>query len=292
MLVAAYRFVDWNGVISDFIADPQMIYEKYWPYRAIRKALFKDAEPLVSVVMATRNNGETIARAVSSLLEQTHRNLEVIVVDDNSDDDTADIVLELQRTDPRVRYVRNETHRGTGKSRNRGMRMARGAYLTFQDGDDVSHPARIEMQVRTLLKRPDKVLVTCNYVRVTEDGIRLYLNRRRVMECIVSMMFPRRPVLETVGYFRDMSVSEDTEYYERIKIAFGADSKTLIFRTLYHALFRPTSSFFSDVHFERIAPDKIVYDRAPRQAEAYETVKQRLERIRRGDLNVYVEYED
>lgn len=284
----AFRSIDRRGLLSDFIADPQTVYECYWPYRALRKMLFSKAEPLVSIVMATRNNAATIEAAIESLLQQSHKQLEIVVVDDDSIDETHAIVRKIQSRDVRVRYFRNNTHAGTGRSRNRGMQLARGAYLTFQDGDDTSHPSRIEMQLHKLLTDPRKKVTTCNYVRVTEHGTRLTLNEKRIMQCVISMMFPRREVLQRVGFFSDLSVSEDTEFLERIKIAFGPECHILVFRTLYLALFRPNSSFFSDVRWKQISPNEIIYDRDERQANQYEKIKNKLGRMRRGELSCYV----
>lgn len=285
-----YRWADHRGMLSDFIADPQMIYEKYWPYRALRRRLFPRAEPLVSVVMATRNNSATIKDAVTSLLRQSHSNIEVIVVDDASEDDTKSIIRRMQMQDHRIIYFRNAHHQGTGQSRNVGMHKAQGEYLTFQDGDDISHPARIEMQLQRLLSDPTKKISVCNYVRVNGHGTRLWLNEKRIMTCGIAMMFPRREALEKVGYFSDMSVSEDYEYLARLKIAFGPSSYSLVFRTLYFALFRPGSSFFGDVKWTQIAPDRIIYDREETQAQRLQKVQEKLNKMRNGELSYYVAY--
>jgi len=82
-----------------------------------------------------------------SLIPQTYENIEIIVVDDHSTDGTEDLVKEIMAQDDRIVYVRNEKNMGTYASRNVGMKMARGSYVTTHDGDDYSLPWRIEEQV-------------------------------------------------------------------------------------------------------------------------------------------------
>lgn len=288
VVVHAYKFIDRKGVVSNYLADPQTLYEKWWPYRALRRRFFSHAEPLVSVIVATRNNETTIEKAVTSLMQQTHRNLEIIVIDDASTDGTRNTVRMLQEVDSRIRLVVNKRHAGTGSSRNKGLEAARGDYITFQDGDDYSLRHRIEMQVAAFRKFPSKRLVTCNYVRETADGSPIQVNDKRVMECVISMMFPRKEILKTVGYFDDLSVSEDTDYLERIKIAFGSSCHVLVFRTLYRALFRKDSSFFSDVEIVECDGQKVIYQRGAVSTKAYERVRARHQLMRAGARSVFV----
>ena len=286
--VFAYRAIDRGGIVSDVIADPQTLLEPWWPYRFFRRRLAGRPEPLVSVVVATRNNAGTLERSIRSLAAQTHRNLEIIVVDDASEDASMRIVEALAREDGRIRYLRNPVHRGTGASRNRGMDAATGDYVTFQDGDDTSLPTRIEAQVAAFRRNAGRKVVTCNYVRVNAAGRRIRVNDKRIMVCVVSMMFPRREILEKVGYFDDISVSEDTDLLERIRIAFGRDCHANVFRTLYLALFQPTSTFFSDVEIIRNSETEVAYRRSATAASAYAEIRARHARMRAGKMPVYI----
>jgi len=99
----------------------------------------------VSVVVATRNYGRFLAGAIRSVLDQTFTNLEVIVVDDGSTDDTPDVVRPFL-ADPRVRYLRTD---GLGQSRakNLGIQQARGPLVAFLDGDDEWLPMKLGRQL-------------------------------------------------------------------------------------------------------------------------------------------------
>ena len=103
---------------------------------------------LISVIIPTHNRRELLLRAIDSVLAQTHEELEVIVVDDASTDGTQSAVLELH--EERVQYVRLNEQRGACVARNRGIDMARGEYIAFQDSDDVFHEDKLEMQLAYL----------------------------------------------------------------------------------------------------------------------------------------------
>jgi len=92
--------------------------------------------PLVSVVIPTYNRAAYIARAVSSVQNQTFPDLEIIVVDDGSIDNTVEIVAELASVDPRVRYVTHATNKGAQAARNTGIQAALGEWIAFLDSDD------------------------------------------------------------------------------------------------------------------------------------------------------------
>jgi glycosyltransferase involved in cell wall biosynthesis len=109
---------------------------------------------LVSVVMAAYNRGAWVARAVESVLTQTHRHVELLAVDDGSTDDTARV---LESFGPRVRVLR-QAHAGAEVARNLGLRRARGRFVAFIDSDDVWHAERLSSQL-PLFEREEVGLV-------------------------------------------------------------------------------------------------------------------------------------
>ncbi|OHA89209.1 MAG: hypothetical protein A2741_00240 [Candidatus Zambryskibacteria bacterium RIFCSPHIGHO2_01_FULL_43_27] len=122
-------------------------------------------KPLISVIIPAHNNASTINTAIDSIVQQTYENLEIIIVDDNSTDDTKKIVESIAQRDPRVRYYslpENDTERfdpilkrntNAGyAARNFGFTKTVGALITFQDADDASLLNRIEMQYDLLVK--------------------------------------------------------------------------------------------------------------------------------------------
>jgi glycosyltransferase involved in cell wall biosynthesis len=102
--------------------------------------------PLVSVIVPAYNAARYIRQALESVCIQTHRNIEVIVVDDGSRDETPVIVEEFAARDPRVRLVRQK-NAGVGAARNVGIRQAQGVFIAPLDADDIWHPRKLEAQV-------------------------------------------------------------------------------------------------------------------------------------------------
>src|SRR5437870_2740022 len=105
-------------------------------------------EPLVTVLMAVYNSAEFIGAAIESILSQSYRNLELLIVDDGSTDESAKIANRYG--DRRIRVIRNERNIGLTASLNRGLRQAAGEFIARQDADDLSAPTRLEAEVAAL----------------------------------------------------------------------------------------------------------------------------------------------
>lgn len=120
-------------------------------------------EELVSVVIPTYNRGDTILRCLDTVLLQTYKNIEVIVVDDGSTDETCKLFENYP--DTRVRYVTYSDNRGACYARNYGAAMANGEYIAFQDSDDEWVPDKIEKQI-IFLKKTNADFVFCGMNRI------------------------------------------------------------------------------------------------------------------------------
>jgi glycosyltransferase involved in cell wall biosynthesis len=124
--------------------------------------------PSVSVVLATYNYGRFLAESVGSVLDQTFRDLELIVVDDGSTDGTADVVRRFHG-ERRLTYIR-QAHRGPAAAFNRGLARARGRYLALHAADDAWLPTKLARQVAVLDSHPAVGLVYTDAVIVDADG--------------------------------------------------------------------------------------------------------------------------
>ena len=109
--------------------------------------------PLLSVVIPTRNRAHLVCEAIESALNQRHGRVEVIVVDDGSTDNTADVIA--RRFGSRIRYLRHEERRGAGASRNIGIRVARGHLVAFLDDDDLWLPGKLDAEISALEQFPE-----------------------------------------------------------------------------------------------------------------------------------------
>ena len=132
----------------------------------IKADMSQSTTPLVSVIIPCYNAGRWVHQAVDSCLAQTYRPIEVIVVDDGSTDDSADI---LRRYGDRIRFVQ-QPHTNGNRARNAGMALSRGRYLQFLDADDYLLPEKIASQV-ALLQETEDDAVYCDYAILTyKDG--------------------------------------------------------------------------------------------------------------------------
>lgn len=113
--------------------------------------------PLVSVVIPTYNRIHTLPASVDSVLKQSYKNLELIIMDDGSTDGTEEYVKGI--TDARVRYRKADKNMGPSAARNRGVELAQGEYLAFQDSDDEWMPDKLEKQMKIMLGNKNVSLV-------------------------------------------------------------------------------------------------------------------------------------
>ena len=100
---------------------------------------------LVSVIMPSYNTAKYIAASIDSVLAQTYKNLELIIVDDCSTDDTEAVIAGF--SDERIRFYKNEKNSGAAISRNRALREAKGKWIAFLDSDDLWTPDKLEKQI-------------------------------------------------------------------------------------------------------------------------------------------------
>ena len=179
---------------------------------------------LVSVLMSVYNGAPTLEKAAASVLAQTYRNLELILCDDASTDDTWRIMQRIAAQDARVTVFQNKTNRGLGASLNGCLSRAGGEYIARQDADDISDPDRIERTMDFLLSS-GAPYAACG-VRVFDDGgvwsTRQY--PQKITKHIIAQKNPffhptmvfRRAVLEDVGGYSETPETRRTEDYDLV----------------------------------------------------------------------------
>lgn len=122
-------------------------------------------EPLVSVIIPTYNRAHSLETSVGSILDQTTTDIELIVVDDGSNDQTAKLIAHLN--DGRIHYIGLSKNRGASAARNIGIAHARGQYIAFQDSDDEWLPHKLEKQLPLFEQFPQRRgVVYCKYQRI------------------------------------------------------------------------------------------------------------------------------
>jgi len=173
--------------------------------------------PSVSVVIPTYNRVRRIRHAVESVVTQTYADLEVLVVDDGSEDDTAQVVKECGRKDPRIRLIEHGRTRGAQAARNTGIRAARGEWIAFLDSDDQWLPYSLEARLETARREKVKVVHSECYV-IGEDGSKklfrvpamagwIYRSVLTAPGPLFQALLVVKDVLERIGYLDERIVS-------------------------------------------------------------------------------------
>ncbi|ETW11021.1 family 2 glycosyl transferase [Roseivivax marinus] len=179
--------------------------------------------PRVTVLVAVYNGVQTLRTALSSLLAQTWRNLEILVIDDCSTDGTCDLVAETAARDSRVKLLKMQQNGGAYQARNLGLDHATGEFVTIHDADDWSHPTKIESQVRFLIETPEVLGCTSEQARASDDlrFPKLRGSGRFIVFNTSSFMFRKDPVQPALGYWDTVRFGADNEFIRRMQAVFG-----------------------------------------------------------------------
>jgi hypothetical protein len=180
---------------------------------------------LVSVILPVHNRPVMLREAVESVLTQTHREFEILIVDDASTDSTPAVAEELRRASPDViRVVRQAKNSGPGPGRNRGLEQARGEFIQFLDSDDLLLPEKFERQIEVLRRIPEAGVAYGLSLRYGRDGVKRTSHRtdeefRSILPHFLwSRGWPtlsplwRRRVCDQVGGFAPLRSMEDWHY--------------------------------------------------------------------------------
>jgi glycosyltransferase involved in cell wall biosynthesis len=124
-------------------------------------------EPLISIALCTYNGARHLRTQLDSLLAQTHRNLEIVAVDDCSDDDSFSILEEYRQRDPRVRALANEANLGFRRNFERAMSLCSGEFIAPSDQDDIWEPDKLSVLLGAIGEHP---LAYCDSALIDEDG--------------------------------------------------------------------------------------------------------------------------
>ena len=184
---------------------------------------------LVSTIVPAYNRPQMLREAVASVLAQTYRPLEVIVVDDGSTDETPRVAEELARRHPEIAFLRRP-HAGPGPTREAGRQAARGEFLQYLDSDDLLRPRKFELQVAALRAHPQCGAAyghICVHPVGRPAGQQPYKGSGETRETLFPWLLAdrwwntdaplfRRSVCDAVGPWTDLPWSQDWEYDGRV----------------------------------------------------------------------------
>lgn len=174
-----------------------------------------DRKPLVSVLMTAHNVALYIEAAVTSVMRQTWPNIELIVVDDASTDTTWTILTRLQQAFAGLRCYRLNTNLGTYFAKNYALTRSQGAYIFFQDGDDLCHPERVRLCMRELM-RDRVVCVRASYSRVLYPSEEVLPVNGLIHKLGLITLGLHRSVFAKIGFFNCTTKASDDEFFHRL----------------------------------------------------------------------------
>jgi glycosyltransferase involved in cell wall biosynthesis len=208
--------------------------------------------PLISVIIPTYNRANLLPRAVRSACGQTYRNLEILVVDDASSDNTEEVARMLEEEDARVRYIKREKNGGGSAARNTGIRESKGEYIALLDSDDEWLSEKIEKQMKVFEKSNDEKLgvVYCGYKEIKNNKT-VFINTPKHKGNIIQTLLInnyitgggstgliKKECFNEIGFFDESKIlkeggSQDYDMYLRIatKYHFGYTTEAL---AVYH----------------------------------------------------------
>jgi len=186
--------------------------------------LYSFQNPIVSVIMATYNRAGYLSRSISSFLNQTFKNAELIIIDDGSDDDTFNVVNEFLKTRENIRYLKH-SNRKLSLSKNAGIAIAAGKYIAFLDSDDEYKADYLEKRVRFMETNQSVDLIEGGAIIIGDPFVKDKndLSKKiHLYDCHIGpTFFGKSEVFMKLGGFdKDIVYSEDSVFWEKAEKVF------------------------------------------------------------------------
>ncbi len=174
--------------------------------------------PLVTVLMSVYNSAPFLRASIESVLGQTFRDFEFLIIDDCSTDSSLEIIQSY--ADPRIRVVRNEKNLALIRSLNKGLQLAQGTYIARHDSDDLSLPLRLDKEVRFLESNGGVGLVGSYFIAINEAGEFLqYFRPPTDSDALKRKLLIKNPFAHGTVMFRKECIEKTGFYREELKHA-------------------------------------------------------------------------
>jgi len=216
---------------------------------------------LVSVILPYFKKKEFIEDSINSVLKQTYKNLEIIIIYDDTDHKDLSIIKKLKSYDRRINYILNVSNVGAGESRNIGIRHAKGKYISFLDADDIWNKNKIKTQIK-FMKKNDLKITHTTYEIIDKDkkitGLRRARNFNNVDELLkscdigLSTVMLKKEILSKECFFPSLKTKEDFVLWlkilqKKIKII-SIDEKLVYWRKVEKSLSTSTIQKLKDAY--------------------------------------------
>ena len=179
--------------------------------------------PKISVLMPAYNTEKYISEAIESILNQTFKDFEFIIIDDGSTDRTWDIIQEYEKKDDRIVALRNVKNLGIPTNRNKLVSMAKGKYIVWQDSDDISLPYRIEKQYNFMEKNPE-IGICGGWLQIFNENNKLSIRKYASDDKnLRKNIFKYSPIAQPVSIIRKEILDKTNGYDKSLKQAEDLD---------------------------------------------------------------------
>lgn len=168
---------------------------------------------LVSVITPVYNAEKYIDRTLASVFAQTHQDIEIVLVDDQSKDRSAEIIKEYQKTHPEIIYFLQPDNMGAGHARNKALELAKGQYVAFLDADDMWKPEKLEKQIRLLKEKNGSFCFTA--IEMIDGEDKVIKGKRKIKEEIDYKFLLSNTMIPTSGVMIDRCIKGDFRMHLR-----------------------------------------------------------------------------
>lgn len=166
-----------------------------------------DVEKLVSIITPVYNCEDLIGQTIESVIKQTYKNWEMILVDDCSLDNTADIIKEYMKNDNRIKYIKLSSNSGAAVARNNALNKSRGRFIAYLDSDDLWDEQKLEKQINFMLH--NNYAFTCtDYEKIDKCG--KPLKKIKIPKEVNYNLFLKNTIIQTVGVMVDTKITGKT----------------------------------------------------------------------------------
>jgi glycosyltransferase involved in cell wall biosynthesis len=197
----------------------------------------KNYSPVISVIIPTFNRALLIKRAIESVIKQTFKGWELIIVDDGSIDETFSIVNNYISAWDNIRYLKH-SNRGLPLSRNAGIETSSGKYVTFLDSDDEYLPGHLELRLEFMSKHSEVDLIHGGIIIVGNPFVRDKNDLSKLIhlsQCSIGgTFFGKKSLFQSLNGFKNIEYSEDSELLERAERKMFSITKVNFPTYIYH----------------------------------------------------------
>lgn len=162
---------------------------------------------LVSVITPVYNAGKVIEKTLHSIFNQTYKDIEIVLVDDCSKDNSGEVIARYLVEHPEIVYYRQETNKGAGAARNKALELAKGQYVAFLDADDTWHPEKIEKQINLLKEKKGAFSYTA--IQMIDENDEIVKGKRNVREQVDYKFLLKNTMIATSTVVIDRTILGD-----------------------------------------------------------------------------------